>query len=157
MFQLTRASDYALRVMARLAELPRGSVVHLPALAYSENVPSHFLSKILQQLVHGGYIRSHRGAVGGYSLELDPSAVTLLEVIEAVEGPIIVNHCLSPDAGCDRSHWCSIHEVCAQAQDNLVQAFRAVTLSEVAAKNQQNRQRAHRRPDTKPFVPSPSA
>lgn len=123
MFQLTRASDYALRVMTRLAELPRGHIVHLPALAYSENVPSHFLSKILQQLTHAGFIKSHRGAAGGYSLEKDSSGISLLEIIEAIEGPILLSQCLTQGLDCDRQAWCSIREVCSEARQKVLEVF----------------------------------
>jgi Rrf2 family iron-sulfur cluster assembly transcriptional regulator len=143
MFQLTRACDYALRVMTRLAEFPLGNVVHLPALAYSENIPSHFLSKILQQLTHAGLIKSHRGAAGGYSLEKPPSEISLLEVIEAIEGPIILNQCLSPGLECERMNWCSIHEVCAEARERVHEVFRQVTLTDVVLKNRSNRAAVH--------------
>jgi Rrf2 family protein len=139
MFQLTRACDYGLRVMTRLAEFPRGNVVHLPALAYSEHIPFHFLSKILQQLTRTGLIKSHRGAAGGYSLEKDPAQVSLLEVVEAIEGPILLNLCLSPGQECERMSWCAIHEVCAEARDRILEVFRAVTLADVVAKNRMNR------------------
>lgn len=139
MFQLTRASDYALRVMTRLAELPRGQIIHLPALANSENVPSHFLSKILQHLTHAGFIKSHRGAAGGYSLEKDPADITLLEVIEAIEGPIVLSQCLAPGLDCDRVPWCSIREVCAEAKERVVEVFERVTLRDVVLRNRNNR------------------
>ncbi|MBZ5551232.1 MAG: Rrf2 family transcriptional regulator [Acidobacteriia bacterium] len=143
MFQLTRASDYALRVMTRLAEFPRGNIVHLPALAYSENIPSHFLSKILQQLTHARFIKSHRGAAGGYSLEKDPAEISLLDVIEAIEGSIVLNQCLTPGIECERMSWCSIHEVCAEARASVLEIFRRVTLKDVLLKNRSNREAIH--------------
>lgn len=140
MFQLTRACDYALRVMTRLAEFPRGKIVHLPTLASSEDIPSHFLSKILMQLTHAGFITSHRGAAGGYSLEKDPAEISLLEVIEAIEGPIILNLCLLPGLECERMPWCSIHEVCIEARQRVHEVFRRVTLMDVVLKNKSNRE-----------------
>jgi Rrf2 family iron-sulfur cluster assembly transcriptional regulator len=126
--------------MTRLAEFPRGNIVHLPALAYSENIPSHFLSKILQQLTHAHFIKSHRGAAGGYSLEKDPAEISLLEVIEAIEGSIVLNQCLSPGIECERMSWCSIHEVCAEARESVLEIFRRVTLKDVVLKNRLNRE-----------------
>jgi Rrf2 family protein len=140
MFQLTRACDYALRVMTRLGEFPRGHVVHLPALAYSENIPAHFLSKILQQLTHAGFTKSHRGATGGYSLEIAPEDIRLLDVIQAIEGPIVLNQCLSPGLECERMQWCSIHHVCAEAREKVLEVFRSVTLMDVVLKNKLNRE-----------------
>jgi Rrf2 family transcriptional regulator, iron-sulfur cluster assembly transcription factor len=143
MFQLTRACDYALRVMTRLAEFPPGNIIHLPALAYSENIPSHFLSKILQQLTHARFIKSHRGAAGGYSLEKDSAEISLLDVIEAIEGSIALNQCLLPGIECERMSWCSIHEVCAEARESVLEIFRRVTLKDVVSKNRYNRESIH--------------
>lgn len=140
MFQLTRACDYALRVVTRLAEFPAGQIVRLPALSYSEKVPPHFLSKILQQLTRSGYIKSHRGAAGGYSLEADPREMTLLDVVEAIEGPLTLNQCLSPTEGCERMEWCAIHEVCQEAGDSVLEVFRRTTIAAVMAKNKANRE-----------------
>lgn len=139
MFQLTRACDYALRVMTRLAEFPVGNIVHLPALAYSENIPSHFLSKILQQLTRVGYVKSHRGAAGGYSLKKSPADITLLEIVEAINGPIVLNQCLSPGQRCERMPWCSIYGVCAEARDKVLEVFGGVTLMDVVVRNKLNR------------------
>ncbi len=153
MFQLTRASDYALRVMTRLAELPRGNVVHLPSLASSEKVPSHFLSKILQHLTHAGFIKSHRGAAGGYSLEKDPAQISLREIIEAIEGSIDISQCLSPGLECDRMTWCSIREVCSDARQRVLDVFDGVTLSDIVTKNRSNRMMAYSPPERIPLFP----
>ncbi|MDD5543255.1 MAG: Rrf2 family transcriptional regulator [Acidobacteriia bacterium] len=139
MFQLTRACDYAFRVVTRLAEFPGGQIVRLPALSYSEKVPPHFLSKILQQLTRSGYIKSHRGAAGGYSLEANPEELTLLDVVEAIEGQLMLNQCLSPTEGCERLGWCAIHEVCRDARDRVLEVFRGTTIAAVVAKNKANR------------------
>src|SRR5690242_15375904 len=94
--QLTRAADYASRVMVHLATLPAGTRASLPALAEATDVPEQFLSKVLQMLGRGGLIQSQRGATGGFELTADPERVTLLDVIEAIEGPIKLNLCLGP-------------------------------------------------------------
>jgi Rrf2 family iron-sulfur cluster assembly transcriptional regulator len=140
MLQLTRACDYALRVVTRLAEFPRGQVVRLPALSYSEKIPPHFLSKIMQQLTRAGYVKSHRGAAGGYSLEAKPAELTLLEVIEAIEGPLRLNQCLSPMEKCERMEWCAIHGICRETCDHLAETLRQITVAEVVARNKSNRE-----------------
>src|SRR5690349_14425263 len=100
--QLTRAADYACRVMVHLAGLPAGTRGSLPALAVAVEVPEQFLSKVLQMLGRTGMISSQRGASGGFELAADPELVSLLEVVEAVEGPIQLNICVGPGPGCSR-------------------------------------------------------
>ena len=71
--QLTRAADYAVRVMIHLAKLPDGTRVNRDGLAEAADVPTHFLSKVLQILVRARLIAAHRGTSGGFSLAIPPS------------------------------------------------------------------------------------
>ncbi len=63
-----------------------------------------------------------------------------MEVIEAIEGSIVLNQCLSPGIECERMSWCSIHEVCAEARESVLEIFRRVTLKDVVLKNRLNRE-----------------
>lgn len=88
--QLTRAADYAVRVMVHLAGLPIGTRTTRDELAAHGDVPEHFLSKILQSLARSGLIAAHRGMMGGYELARPAESVTLLDVVEAMEGPLVL-------------------------------------------------------------------
>jgi Rrf2 family protein len=114
--QLTRAADYAARVMIHLAGMPADSRASRSELAAAAEVPKPFLGKILQSLVRSGLIHSQRGVSGGFTLGRPPSEVTLLHVIEAVEGPLFLNRCLNPGEGCHRSSWCAAHQLWVEAQ-----------------------------------------
>jgi Rrf2 family protein len=92
--QITRAADYAVRVMIHLASLPAGVTVRQSELTKATDVPGHFLSKVLQQLVRGRLIRSQRGAGGGYVLATAAERVSLLDVLEAVEAQAAVTNVL---------------------------------------------------------------
>jgi Rrf2 family protein len=102
--QITRASDYAVRVMIHLAGLPLGSTVRQAELSDATEVSGHFLSKVLQQLVRAGLIRSRRGSGGGYGLALPASAVSLLDVVDAMEGPVRLNQCIAEGPSCVGGH-----------------------------------------------------
>ena len=84
--QVTRATDYAVRIMVELASLPPGDKVQLNELIESTGVRGSFLSKVVQQLVHAGMVSSHRGTRGGFSMRVSGEEVTLLDVVEAIEG-----------------------------------------------------------------------
>jgi Rrf2 family protein len=130
--QLTRAADYAVRVMVHLAGCPAGMRATRAELAAGGDVPQHFLSKILQALSRGGLITSKRGVAGGFVLAKPPDEVTLLNVVEAVEGPIVLNVCLSGGPGCERESTCAVHPVWAKAQEALTSVLGGVTIAGLA-------------------------
>jgi len=130
--QITRATDYAVRVMVHLASLPAGEKLPLSTLVGASEVPGSFLSKVLQRLVHAGMVSSHRGAGGGFCLRVPRDKTTLLDVIEAMEGPLQLNLCLGEGQNCTRKSWCGVHPVWQKAQAALAQVFASVTLEELA-------------------------
>ena len=92
--QLTRAADYAVRAMVHMASLPTGARANRTDLAASIGCPEQFLSKVLQGLTKAGLISSHRGNSGGFELPPARLHTTVLEIVEAIEGPIHLNVCL---------------------------------------------------------------
>jgi Rrf2 family protein len=131
--QLTRAADYAVRVMIHLAGLPPGTRASRSDLAIEAGCPEQFLSKVLQNLTRAGLVMSHRGNTGGFELQGPHRAASILEVVEAVEGPIHLNLCLTSDHGCPRQASCPAHPVWADAQSALVAVLQAATIDQLAA------------------------
>ncbi len=130
--QLTRAADYAVRVMIHLATLPAGSRVQRNTLAEATGVPESFMSKVLQGLVRARLIASRRGIDGGFELAVAADATSLLDVIEAIEGPIQLNFCLGPGHNCERQHYCAAHFVWAEAQDAMKNVLRRANIAELS-------------------------
>ena len=132
--QITRASDYAVRVMIHLAGLPPSSTVQQAELSKATEVSGHFLSKVLQQLVRARLIRSQRGSGGGYALCTNAGDVSLLQVVEAIEGPVRLNQCLDEGPSCERKSWCPAHEVWAEAQMAIVRVLGGTSMATLAAR-----------------------
>ena len=130
--QLTRAADYAVRVMMHMAALPPGSRTSRSALAVAASCPEQFLSKVLQDLTRAGLVVSHRGNTGGFELPALSVGVSVLDVVEAVEGPIHLNICLACDAVCERQSWCPAHPVWARAQQAMVAVLGATFIADLA-------------------------
>ena len=86
--KLTRTASYAVRATIQLAESTSESPVPCSRLASEGKMPERFLLQILRSLVRHGILRSTRGVDGGYALSRSPDDISLLEVIEAVEGPL---------------------------------------------------------------------
>jgi Rrf2 family protein len=130
--QITRATDYATRVMIYLATLPPGVKAQRVAMAKAADVPESFLSKLLQRLVSAGLVASSRGSGGGYELAGSRRGISLLDILEAMEGETRLNACLADGPSCDRKSWCPAHPVWQQAQKALTDVLRGTSLAKLA-------------------------
>jgi Rrf2 family protein len=130
--QLTRAADYAVRVMIHLAGLPAGTRASRTELASAAECPEQFLSKVLQNLTRAGLVVSHRGNTGGFELPVMHREASLLDVVEAIEGPIRLNLCLVSRHSCTRQEWCPAHPVWADAQQAMAGVLRNVSVGGLA-------------------------
>ena len=92
--QITRATEYAVRCALHLALEQPERVVPRREIAGARGIPEQFLGKIAQRLSRAGIIRIHQGARGGYELLLPASRLTLLAVVEAAEGDLVLNACV---------------------------------------------------------------
>jgi Rrf2 family protein len=129
--QLTRAADYAVRVMIHLASQPEGAVVSKTVLAKAAEAPESFLSKILQMLARAGLIQAWRGVEGGFSLLPQGAQASLLDVVESIDGPIALNVCLNANA-CNREADCAAHQVWLRAQTAMLSVLREAKIAEMA-------------------------
>jgi len=118
--------------MIHLASLRPGTRMNLPEMAVAVEVPEQFLSKVLQILCRRGLVQSHRGASGGFELAADAQTVSLLDVVEALEGPIQINVCLGEYGVCGRKGWCPAHKVWVEAQEALVGVLRRASIADLA-------------------------
>ncbi len=130
---ITRASDYAVRVMIHLAGLPPRSKVQKAELSKATDVSEHFLSKVLQQLVRAQFIRSQRGSGGGFALAVSAERVSLLDVVEAIEGPLRLNLCVEEGPSCSRKSWCPAHPVWLAARAAVVEVLGGASIASLAA------------------------
>jgi Rrf2 family protein len=131
--QLTRAADYAVRVMIHLATLPDKERSLLPTLAKATGSPESFLSKVLQGLCRARFIVSRRGQSGGFELLPAGRTASMRSVIEAIDGPIRLNICVATGSSCSRKHFCPAHPVWVRAQEAMLGVLETSTVSDLAA------------------------
>jgi Rrf2 family protein len=101
-------------------------------LSVAAECPEQFLCKVLQNLTRAGLVNSHRGNTGGFELEESHRTASILEVVEAVEGPIRLNMCLASDHACNRQTWCPAHGVWATALAALRQVMQSANIAYLA-------------------------
>ncbi len=129
--RLTRQGDYAVRVMLDLASHAPDVPIRRADIQARQDVPTAYLAKIIQALARAGLVRTRPGAHGGVTLNAPAAAVTLLQVIEAVEGPIRLNLCVEASGACPRDRFCPVHPVWMQLQALLTREL-GVTIAALA-------------------------
>lgn len=132
MMELTRKGDYAIRGIVYLAGQPLDKISLLSDIAAAVDVPQTFLAKIFQQFSKSGIVKSYRGTGGGFMLARAPERITLLEVVEAVEGPITPNRCVMAVGECERDHFCTVHPVWQQVKLQVRQLLADINLKDLA-------------------------
>ncbi len=132
MFRLSKGAEYAIRGVLHLTLQPRGKVTFIDEIAAAQGVPKAYLAKIFQFLSKKGFLKSTRGAGGGFMLARDPGEITLLDVIEAMEGPIHLNDCLIHKDFCERVDTCPVHDVWREAQKKFLESLSSCTFEKLA-------------------------
>lgn len=122
--EITRQADYAVRAVLHVARLVDGERLATSVIAEEENIPLPFLAKIISQLSVKGIVDAMRGASGGVRLARPPEEISLLEVVEAIDGEIALNRCVLNADACPSTSTCPIREVWCEVQKDLVSRLR---------------------------------
>jgi len=135
---ITRATEYAVRTVIFLAQQPTGDIVLKKDICRTQDVTPAFLTKILQPLIKAGIVSSQRGVGGGFLLAKDPAEVTMLDILQAEEGPLKLNQCLVDTTVCHRDAYCSAHEVWYKAQCEMAKVLREKSIAELVRREKEN-------------------
>ena len=122
--QITRQADYAIRAVRYLSKQGSSQRVATSTVAREMKIPPSFLAKIISQLSIAGLLRTSRGARGGVSLAREPSEISVLDVVEAIDGPILLNECVGTNKPCTFEEECLVHPIWLEVQETLVNRLR---------------------------------
>lgn len=125
--QITRQADYAVRAVLYLAQLGDNQRAATSQIAEDQQIPPSFLAKIVSQLSVAGLLQTSRGARGGVSLARSPEEISLLEVVEAIDGPITLNECVMNGGVCVFGDTCPMRPIWCEAQQELVGKLESTT------------------------------
>lgn len=131
MMQVSRKVDYALRAVSYLASQADGRPLPVSEIAERRRIPKKFLEKIIKDLIRADLVLSHRGAHGGYTLSRPAASISFRQVIEAVEGPILLNVCVTEQTDCSILASCSMQKVWLEGQRRLLEYFEGTTLADL--------------------------
>ncbi len=133
MLRLSKKADYALLAVRHLAAHTGRGATPARELAEAYDIPLELLSKVLQRLVRGRLLESHQGIRGGYVLARAAAAITVADVIQAVDGPLTVTACSDVDHTCEQYAKCNIRDPLWKIKDRIVAALAATSVAELAA------------------------
>lgn len=128
--EITRKSEYAVSALIELAKHP-GEYISSKIIASRQEIPVNFLPQIIALLGAQGWVLGVRGPGGGVRLEVDPSTISVKDVVELIEGPIAITKCLGHDLKCTREGNCPIHPVWQEAQEAFVDVLQKRTIADL--------------------------
>lgn len=129
----SRPCEYALRALTYLSSQNQGELSRVHEIAESEDLPAPFLAKLLQQLARAGILTSVKGPKGGFGLARQPENITMMEVIEAVDGEEGFTRCAVGLAECSDTSPCPLHETWEPLKRRITDYLSERTLADLAA------------------------
>jgi Rrf2 family protein len=134
MLRLSKKSDYALIAMKHLATRPDGGgSSSAREISESYDIPLELLAKVLQRLVRAKLLASVQGTRGGYRLGRQAAAISVADVIQAVDGPVTVTACSPDDHDCEQYTKCSIRDPLWKIKNKILESLNTVSVAEMAA------------------------
>ncbi len=149
MIGINRQTDYAARLILYLASKGSEERATAQSIAKYELIPYAFVRRIVTRLSNMGLLRTTKGRTGGIELARPASQISLLDVIEAIEGPLVLNECTENPEICPFTEFCPVHKAFEEARAALENRLRSVTFDKLAEKQKAALERLGRK---KPVV-----
>ena len=131
MLKLSKRADYGLIALKHLATHGRKESASAKQIGARYGIPVPLMSKVLQTLTREGFLRSEHGTRGGYRLAQDPRRISALEVIRAIDGPIILTACFTEHGDCDQSDRCTVREPLRKVHEGILDLLAGITITDM--------------------------
>ena len=133
MLRLSKKADYALIAMKHLATRADAASASAREIAEQYDIPIELMAKVLQRLVRRGLLTSHQGTRGGYRLSRPSQAISVADIIQAIDGPLTVTACSTDAENCGQFAKCSVRDPLWRIKDRILSALSTCSLAEVAS------------------------
>src|SRR5262249_10724415 len=133
MLRLSKKADYALMAMKHLAMRTDAAAASAREIAEQYDIPIELMAKVLQRLARRGLVTSHQGTRGGYRLSRAASAISIADVIQAIDGPFTVPACSTEAENCGQYAKCSVRDPLWRIKDRIVSTLSTCSIQEIAA------------------------
>jgi FeS assembly SUF system regulator len=137
MLRLSKKADYALMAMKHLAIKSDGasrssqSSTSAREIAEQYSIPIELMAKVLQRLARSGLLTSHQGTRGGYTLAKPTAAISVADIIQAIDGPLTVTACSTDDEQCEQFTTCNVRDPLWRIKDRILSALATCSLAEI--------------------------
>ena len=140
--KVSTKSRYGVAAMVDIAQQFGKGPVALRSVAQRQQVSEHYLEQLMSHLRNAGFVRSVRGAQGGYVLAKDPTTITVGDIVRAMEGPIAPVDCLLAEKGrdnpyCDKTNACIRRNIWLKMGESITEALDSISLASLCAEAQQ--------------------
>ena len=137
--------EYGIRaLMNMVGQGPAGRFLLLRKIIGEDDLPSHFVGKILQTLVREGILLSAKGRGGGFALQRPPEKIVLRQIVDALDGPERLNRCVLGFSPCDNSQPCPQHDDWVEVREQIERMLDRTTLADLVRVQNQKRARSGR-------------
>jgi Rrf2 family transcriptional regulator, iron-sulfur cluster assembly transcription factor len=131
--EINRTTDYAVRAVLYLALQEPGRIIPAAQIARAHSIPPIYIPKVLQALSRAGIVKTSPGRYGGVVLLIKPEKLSLLDVVQAMEGRILLNRCLLRKRECPRDVRCPVHRIWIQVRQDLEEKLGRTKISMLIA------------------------
>ena len=132
MFKLSKKADYALIAVKHLAMHRTAHACSAGEIAEEYGISGTLMAKVLQKLAKDGLVQARHGAAGGYQLARAPGQISALEVISAIDGPVLITSCVTNHGECGATSKCSVREPLRRVNESILQILSNVTISQLS-------------------------
>ncbi len=132
MFKLSKKADYGLIAVKHLAMHRDEHACSAGEIAEEYGISATLTAKVLQRLARQGVVIAKHGSSGGYQLAKEPGQISALEVITAIDGPVLITSCVTSHGNCDATERCSVREPLRRVNESILNVLSTVTISQMS-------------------------
>jgi Rrf2 family protein len=132
MFKLSKKADYGLIAVKHLATHRNAHACSANEISEEYGISTTLMAKVLQKLARQGLVAAKHGSSGGYQLAKEPGQISALDVISAIDGPVLITSCITSHGICDATDKCSVREPLRKVNDSIMQVLSTVTISQMS-------------------------
>jgi Rrf2 family protein len=136
MFKLSKKADYGLIAVKHLATHRNVHACSANEISEEYGISTTLMAKVLQKLARQGLVAAKHGSSGGYQLAKEPGQISALDVISAIDGPVLITSCVTSHGACDATDKCSVREPLRRVNESILQVLGTVTISHMSEEHE---------------------
>jgi Rrf2 family protein len=137
MFKLSKKADYGLIAMKHLALHRQEHACSANEIAEEYGISATLMAKVLQKLARHGLVAAKHGSTGGYQLSRSAEQISALEVLTAIDGPVLITSCVTSHGNCDATERCSVKEPLQRVNESILEVLNTVSIAHLSEEKQE--------------------